>query len=136
MIQININDIANKVRSAVLTGLNTALTGAIVASDTVLEAFGKLQNQINGLQSSKANDNDVVKLTGDQTIEGEKTFVDKTGVGVVEFTATSDAISNPDADKSKMYERRYIDSGFKILELVSKDELGVETVVRSNKIEL
>jgi hypothetical protein len=47
MIQININDIANKVRSAVLTGLNTALTGAIVATDTVLEAFGKLQNQLN-----------------------------------------------------------------------------------------
>ena len=136
MIEININDISNKVRGALLTGLDTALTGAIVAGDSVLEAFGKLQNQINGLQISKANDSDVVKLTGDQSVAGEKTFTDKTGVGVVEFTATSDAISNPDADKSKMYERRYIDSGFKILELVSRDELGVETVVRSNKIEL
>ena len=136
MIQININDIANKVRGAVLTGLNTALTGAIVASDTVIEAFGKIQNQITALQSSKADDSDVVKLTGDQTVAGDKTFTDTTGVGVVEFTSTTDNITTPTADKSRMYERRYIDSGFKILELVSKDELGVETVVRSNKIEL
>lgn len=63
MIQININDIANKVRSTVLTGLNTALTGAIVATDTVLEAFGKLQNQING-KVSKAGDS----MTGDLTM--------------------------------------------------------------------
>lgn len=52
MINININDIANKVRTTLLTGLNTALTGAITASDTVLEAFGKLQNQINGKQNA------------------------------------------------------------------------------------
>lgn len=51
MIQININDIANKVRSTVLTGLNTALTGVITATDTVLEAFGKLQNQISALNT-------------------------------------------------------------------------------------
>lgn len=43
---ININNISNKVRNTVLTGLNTALTGTIAATDTVLEAFGKLQNQI------------------------------------------------------------------------------------------
>lgn len=51
MIQININDIANKVRSTVLTGLNTALTGAITASDTIIQAFGKLQNQISALNT-------------------------------------------------------------------------------------
>lgn len=48
MINININDISNKVRTTLLTGLNTALTGVITATDTVLEAFGKLQNQLNG----------------------------------------------------------------------------------------
>jgi hypothetical protein len=47
---ININNISNKVRSTVLTGLNTALTGTIAATDTVLQAFGKLQNQISGKQ--------------------------------------------------------------------------------------
>jgi hypothetical protein len=52
MIQININDISNKVRATLLTGLNTALTGAISATDTVLEAFGKLQNQINGKENT------------------------------------------------------------------------------------
>lgn len=52
MIEININDIANKVRSAVLTGLNTALTGAITAADTVLEAFGKIQNRLDQLPTN------------------------------------------------------------------------------------
>ena len=32
-----------------LTGLNVKLTGSIVASDTILAAFGKLQNQINNV---------------------------------------------------------------------------------------
>lgn len=52
MIQIIINDISNKVRATLLTGLNTALTGAITATDTVLEAFGKLQNQLNGKENT------------------------------------------------------------------------------------
>lgn len=54
MIQIIINNIANKVRSTVLTGLNTSLTGVITATDTVLEAFGKLQKQINDKADSGA----------------------------------------------------------------------------------
>ncbi len=48
---ININNISNKVRNTVLTGLNTALTGTISATDTVLQAFGKLQNQITNYSS-------------------------------------------------------------------------------------
>lgn len=55
MIQIIINNISNKVRNTVLTGLNTALTGTILATDTVLEAFGKLQNQINNISPSTSN---------------------------------------------------------------------------------
>jgi hypothetical protein len=46
MIQIIINDIANKVRSAALTGLSLATGGAISDTDTVLQAFGKLQKQV------------------------------------------------------------------------------------------
>jgi hypothetical protein len=52
MINININDIGNKVRNTLLTGLNVTLTGAITAADTVLQAFGKLQNQINGKEDA------------------------------------------------------------------------------------
>jgi len=51
---ININNISNKVRNTVLTGLNTALTGTISATDTVLQAFGKLQNQINSIPPNTA----------------------------------------------------------------------------------
>lgn len=42
--------VADAVRGTLLTGLSTATGGAIVATDTVLEALGKLQNQISGLQ--------------------------------------------------------------------------------------
>jgi cyclophilin family peptidyl-prolyl cis-trans isomerase len=54
MINININDIGNKVRNTLLTGLNLTLTGAITAADTVLQALGKLQNQINGKEDAFA----------------------------------------------------------------------------------
>lgn len=37
---------ANLIRSTVLTGLNLTLSGAISVTDTILQAFGKLQNQI------------------------------------------------------------------------------------------
>lgn len=69
MIQININDIANKVRSSLLTGLNVALTGAISATDTVLEAFGKLQNQINGKE-------DALGFTPENVANKENTLLD------------------------------------------------------------
>lgn len=41
-----------RVRSTALTGLSTTTSGAIVASDTVLQAFGKIQAQINALSGS------------------------------------------------------------------------------------
>lgn len=41
-----------RVRATPLTGLNTALTGAISATDTNITAFGKLQNQITNSGSS------------------------------------------------------------------------------------
>ena len=37
-----------RTRSTVLTGLNIA-GGAVVATDSILNAFGKVQNQINGV---------------------------------------------------------------------------------------
>lgn len=38
---------ATTVRATVLTGLNTALTGTILATDIILVAFGKIQNTLN-----------------------------------------------------------------------------------------
>ena len=42
-------DLAIDVRNSVLTGINTALTGIVVATDTVLQAIGKLQKQATDL---------------------------------------------------------------------------------------
>jgi hypothetical protein len=55
MIQIIINNIANKVRATLLTGLSTASNAAITATDTVLSAFGKLQAQITAISNSLSN---------------------------------------------------------------------------------
>lgn len=52
LIIFNINDIANKVRSAALTGLSLVTGTAITAADTVLSAFGKLQKQVTNLVAS------------------------------------------------------------------------------------
>lgn len=38
-----------KVLSTLLTGLNTALSGTIASSDTILQAFGKIQNSITSI---------------------------------------------------------------------------------------
>jgi hypothetical protein len=54
MIQIIINDIANKVRATLLTGLSL-VNSEIAATDTVLQAFGKLQAQITALSNSLSN---------------------------------------------------------------------------------
>jgi hypothetical protein len=49
---VNAQGFVTNVLGVTLTGLNTALTGAISATDTVLEAFGKLQNQIDGKENT------------------------------------------------------------------------------------
>ncbi len=69
---ININNISNKVRNTVLTGLNTALTGTIAATDTVLQAFGKLQNQISnfttGFYAQTASSTPITNTTTETTL--------------------------------------------------------------------
>lgn len=45
----------SRVRSVLLAGLNTLLTGAILASDSILQALGKLQNQISNFSSGVMN---------------------------------------------------------------------------------
>lgn len=67
-------DLATAVRAAVLTGLSTATSTAVAATDSVLAAIGKLQAQITGLDTSKldAADNAVSasKLATARTING------------------------------------------------------------------
>lgn len=76
-----------------LTGLNLVTSGEISASSTVLQAFGKLQVQVNEVVgqndsqdsdiqtiisalNDKAFDNDVIHISGDELVNGEKTFAD------------------------------------------------------------
>lgn len=46
-------DLATAVRGVVLTGLSTAISSAVVATDTLLAALGKLQAQITSLGNNK-----------------------------------------------------------------------------------
>lgn len=48
-------DFATTVRATVLTGLSVATSSAVVAADTALVAFGKLQAQVTGLLSATSN---------------------------------------------------------------------------------
>lgn len=125
-LKIIIDGIAGKVRATTLTGLDTALNGLVVAGDTVLQAFGKIQNQL----SNK------VSKTGAETIQGVKTFEDRVKVGLVEKTAQTSAVAVPGADNSVTFERKSIDGGFKVIELVNIDETGKETIFRTTKIQL
>src|SRR3954471_11365203 len=49
---------------AVLTGLDTALTGNVSSSDTILQAFGRLEHRVN-LNDAKLTGNDRVLKAGD-----------------------------------------------------------------------
>ncbi|MCC8492277.1 hypothetical protein [Xanthomonas citri] len=54
---------AARVRAVALTGLATAVNAAIAATDSVLAAFGKLQAQITGLGTSKADKTTTISTT-------------------------------------------------------------------------
>lgn len=58
-----IDDLAATVRGIALTGLDLASSAAVVASDTILAAFGKLQAQVNARAMKGAN-NDITSLSG------------------------------------------------------------------------
>lgn len=66
-------DLATAVRAAVLTGLSTATATAVVATDGILTAVGKLQGQINTLSSSKLN------VTGG-SLSGDISFTNNLGL--------------------------------------------------------
>ena len=54
-------DFATDVRGAVLTGLSTATNAVVAATDTVLQAIGKLQKQITDHLAAKSNPHEVTK---------------------------------------------------------------------------
>ncbi|MCU9048011.1 phage tail protein [Pseudomonas aeruginosa] len=68
-------DLATDIRAAVLTGLSTATSTAIVATDSVLVAFGKLQAQVSlkldatasAISAAKLATARTISLTGDVT---------------------------------------------------------------------
>lgn len=62
---LSISSFFSAVHTTVLTGLSVAVGGAITASDSILTAFGKLQNQITGLGTSKQDaDADLTAIAG------------------------------------------------------------------------
>ncbi len=67
-----------RVLATVLTGISFATGGAIVSTDTVLQAFGKIQKQITDLSALLGNATETVAgivSTGTQTFGGNKTIV-------------------------------------------------------------
>lgn len=81
-------DFFTDVRAATLTGLSTATNAVITATDTVLSALGKLQKQVSdnlttltthtgntsNPHSTTAAQVGAVALTGNETVDGVKTF--------------------------------------------------------------
>lgn len=85
-----ISDFASTVLATLLTGLSTATNTAILATDSILIALGKLQAQITSLGTSK--ENTITAGTTSQYFRGDKTFqtLDKTAVGLSNVDNTSD----------------------------------------------
>ena len=90
-----ISDFANTVRTTVLTGLSLITGGVISATDSILVGFGKLQNQITALGSSKQDA--LVSGTNIKTLEGQSLLgsgnidLSKSDVGLANVDNTSDA---------------------------------------------
>jgi len=55
----------SKVLATTLTGLNVALTGTITSSDSILTAFGRMQNQVTEILTELSN---YATLTGTETL--------------------------------------------------------------------
>lgn len=84
------SDLATAVRSVVLTGLSTATSSAVAATDTLLAALGKLQAQITSLGNNKldktATAAAATKLATARTING----VSFDGTANITITAKAD----------------------------------------------
>jgi hypothetical protein len=85
-----ISDFAANVRSTVLTGISFLTSTAVVATDTLLVALGKLQAQITGLTSNKQDT--LVSGTTIKTLEGQSLL----GSGNIDLTKNDVGLSNVD----------------------------------------
>lgn len=92
-----ISDFATTVRGIVLTGLSLVTGGVISATDSILVALGKLQNQITSLDTSKQDT--LVSGTNIKTLEGQSLL----GSGNIDLTKSDVGLGNvdntSDADK-------------------------------------
>lgn len=87
-----ISDFADTVRATVLTGLSTATNAAIAATDTVLQALGKLQAQVSGKAS----------LSGGNTFSGEQTVTRNSGPGFASQSDTALQVVGQDARPARI----------------------------------
>lgn len=89
--------LASAVIASVLTGLSTATSTAVVATDTVLAGIGKLQAQINSLTTTVSGKEPTIAAgTTAQYWRGDKTFqtLNKAAVGLGNVDNTAD-VSKP-----------------------------------------
>jgi hypothetical protein len=89
--------------------------------------LGNINSQLDLLNSLAAK----VSKTGNETIDGVKTFNDMVDLTVVELTAETNPVPNPPTDNSRLFERKYVLGPNKVLELISIDETGAETIIRT-----
>lgn len=80
-----------KVLATALTGLNTALTGTITSSDTILTAFGRMQNQVTAIVTALSS---YVTLTGSETLTNKT--IKKRILVVTQSATPSTNIDNAD----------------------------------------
>lgn len=86
IVAADISDFAANVRSTVLTGLSTATSTVITASDTVLSALGKLQAQITVIVTGKCYAIQQAGATADVQINACNTTLTGLGGGILDAT--------------------------------------------------
>jgi len=89
-------DLATAVRAVVLTGLSTATSTAVVATDTVLVALGKLQAQVSAREPTIAAGNTAQFWRGDKSWQDLATAV-RAAVLTGLSTATATAVTATDS---------------------------------------
>lgn len=71
---------ANRTRGTLLTGLSTIVSGTITALDTMLSAFGKLQNSINNIGILLSGKEDISNKVQDLSAPSTDTYLSTLGI--------------------------------------------------------
>jgi hypothetical protein len=114
-----ISNFASAVLATVLTGLSTATNSAILATDTILVALGKLQSQINNLFAVKYT---TQTLTDAQKLQARTNI----GAGTSAVTKTSELIN----DNFTVIDGNYVhtDNNFTDTYMTKLDNVGEASV--------